>query len=119
MRLDRDSMRRGANPGVLLVLTIFVSCLAPLAQGADADAGQKLAQTTCVACHGMNGIGITDQYPDLAGQKAAYLEAQLKAFRDGSRNNVIMAPMAKPLSDTDISNVSAYYASLGCAAATD
>ncbi|HKI74961.1 MAG TPA: cytochrome c [Pseudomonadales bacterium] len=88
--------------------------LAPAALAADVVAGKKLAQTTCLACHGMNGIGITDQYPDLAGQKAAYLAAQLKAFRDGSRSNAIMAPMAKALSDAAIENVSAYYSSLGC-----
>ena len=90
------------------IVALFTST--PVARAADAAAGEKIALGTCQACHGANGIGITDQYPNLAGQKAAYLEAQLKSFRDGDRTNPIMSPMAKPLSDTDIVNVSAYYA---------
>jgi cytochrome c553 len=99
---------------LLLGLALLTIGIAPVARGADAGAGKTLAQRTCIACHGLNGIGITDQYPDLAGQKAAYMVVQLKAFRDGSRNNPIMSPMAKPLSDADIDNVAAYYSSLGC-----
>ena len=97
-----------ARIGVVAVFTL----LPGVALAADIDAGKALAKASCQACHGMNGIGIIDQYPDLAGQKAAYLEAQIKAFRDGSRTNPIMGPMAKPLSDADAANVAAYYSSL-------
>ncbi|MDE2150515.1 MAG: cytochrome c [Gammaproteobacteria bacterium] len=82
------------------------------APAADLAAGKALAQKTCAACHGVDGIGIVDLYPNLAGQKASYLAAQLKAFRAGSRNNPIMSPMAKSLSDAEIENVAAYYAGL-------
>lgn len=82
--------------------------------GADTQLGKTVAQGTCQACHGINGIGITDQFPDLAGQKAPYLARQLKAFRSGDRKDPIMSPMAKSLSDADIDNVAAYYSSLGC-----
>jgi cytochrome c553 len=51
-------------------------------------------------------------YPNLAGQKEQYLVLQMKAFRDGERKNMVMAPMAAGLSDTDIANVSAYFSSL-------
>ena len=51
-------------------------------------------------------------YPNLAGQKEQYLVLQIKAFRDGERKNMVMAPMAAGLSDTDIANVSAYFSSL-------
>lgn len=100
----------------LLRLAVTVAALfaASAATAADVEAGRSLASNNCSACHGMDGIGITDQYPNLAGQKAAYLTAQLKAFRDGSRANPIMVPMAKPLTDKEITNVSAYYQSLGC-----
>lgn len=54
-----------------------------------------------------------DMWPNLAGQKAGYLVAQMKAFRDGQRPNPMMAPMAAPLSDDDIANLAAYYSSLG------
>jgi cytochrome c553 len=77
----------------------------------DAAAG-KAKSAVCAGCHGANGISAAPIYPNLAGQKEAYLVAQLKAFRDGTRANAIMAPMAKPLSDADIDNLAAYYASL-------
>ena len=78
----------------------------------DAAAG-KVKSATCAACHGANGISNNDMWPNLAGQKEGYLVAQLKAFRDGGRANPMMAPMAAPLSDEDIANLAAYYASLG------
>jgi cytochrome c553 len=94
---------------------VFAACglaAALPACGADVDAGKALAQKTCAACHGTDGMGLIDQYPNLAGQKAAYLAAQMKAFRDGSRQNPIMSPMAKPLSDADIENLAAYFSHL-------
>ena len=78
----------------------------------DAAAG-KIKSATCAACHGANGISPNDMWPNLAGQKEGYLAAQLKLFRDGGRANPMMAPMAAPLSDEDIANLAAYYASLG------
>ena len=77
----------------------------------DAAAGKAKA-AACGACHGMNGVSSNDIWPNLAGQKAGYLVAQMKAFRDGQRKNPMMSPMAAPLSDTDIDNLAAYYSSL-------
>ena len=78
----------------------------------DAAAGQSKS-ATCAACHGANGISPNDLWPNLAGQKEGYLVAQMKAFRDGGRNNPMMAPMMAALSDTDIADLAAYYSSLG------
>jgi len=78
----------------------------------DAAAG-KAKSATCAACHGQDGISPNDLWPNLAGQKEGYLVLQMKAFRDGQRNNPMMAPMAAGLSDADIENLAAYYASLG------
>ena len=78
---------------------------------ADIAAG-KAKSATCAACHGANGIANIPMYPNLAGQKAMYTAKQLKAFRDGSRKDPVMAGMAKNLSDADIANLSAYYESL-------
>lgn len=78
---------------------------------ADAAAG-KAKSVVCSACHGSNGISAIPMYPNLAGQKEQYLVLQLKAFRDGERKNMIMAPMAAGLSDGDIANLSAYFSSL-------
>lgn len=82
------------------------------AGAADEAAGKKLSDASCSACHGQNGIGIIPLYPNLAGQKREYLIAQLRAFRDGTRKNPIMSPMAVHLSDADIENVAAYLATL-------
>ena len=78
---------------------------------ADIAAG-KAKSVTFGACHGSNGISVIPMYPNLAGQKEQYLVLQIKAFRDGERKNMVMAPMAAGLSDTDIANVSAYFSSL-------
>ena len=99
------------NKVALITLTLLVFNAAPAIAG-DAAAG-KVKSATCAACHGANGISGNDLWPNLAGQKKGYLAAQLQAFRDGARSNPVMSPMAKGLSDTDIADLAAYYASLG------
>lgn len=79
---------------------------------ADPAAGQRLSDASCSACHGRNGIGIIPLYPNLAAQKREYLVAQLRAFRDGSRTNPIMSPMAVHLTDAQIEDVAEYLALL-------
>jgi len=91
--------------GVLLGLSGAV-----LAAG-DVAAGKTKA-AVCAGCHGPEGISAAPIYPNLKGQKEAYLIKQLKAFREGTRTDPMMSPMAKPLTDADIDNVSAYYSSL-------
>ncbi len=95
----------------LVALAVFSFNISSVAAG-DAAAG-KAKSATCGACHGANGISTNDIWPNLAGQKEGYLVAQMKAFRDGERKNPMMAPMAAGLSDDDIANIAAYYASLG------
>ena len=79
--------------------------------GGDAAAG-KAKSASCAGCHGAAGISSNPMWPNLAGQKDAYMVKQMKAFRDGQRNDPMMSPMAKPLSDADIDNLAAYYSSL-------
>ena len=96
------------------------TCLAVAAtsvMAADVAAGKAKVEAVCAACHGLNGISVTDAIPNLAGQKVAYLEAQLKALKDGSRKNPVMGAMAAQLSADDIANVAAYFASLPGASA--
>jgi len=81
------------------------------ASAADLNAG-KARSAACAGCHGAKGISVAPAYPNLAGQKAAYLEKQLKAFKAGTRKDPVMESMAKPLSETDIANLAAYFASL-------
>lgn len=96
------------------ILTLVFAACGLLSQpilAADIAAG-KSKSVTCAACHGNNGISMIPMYPNLAGQKEQYLVLQMKAFRDGERKNMVMAPMAAGLSDADIANLSAYYANM-------
>jgi cytochrome c553 len=83
----------------------------------DLEAGRAKVGEVCAACHGVSGASVSDTIPNLAGQKGRYIEIQLKALRDGTRKNDIMGAIAKQLSDADIANVAAYFASLQGAAA--
>ena len=91
--------------------------LAPMTQAADVEAGRARAATVCAACHGANGVSVSDAIPNLAAQRTGYLEAQLKALKDGTRKNPIMNAIAAQLSAEDIANVAAHFAAQPGAAA--
>jgi cytochrome c553 len=93
-----------------IAIAAVVMISAPVFAG-DAAAGKAKA-ATCAACHGAAGIAPIPMYPNLAGQKEAYLSKQLKDFKAGKRKDPVMSAMAAPLSDDDIANLAAYYASL-------
>ena len=81
------------------------------ASGADVNAGKaKAAQ--CAMCHGMNGISMMAEAPNLAGQNLIYLQEQLRNYRSGKRPHDVMSLMAKPLTDKEIDDVSAYYSAI-------
>jgi cytochrome c553 len=88
----------------------FVLLIAPVAQGADIEAGKAKVATVCAACHGPTGVSVSDSIPNLAAQRAGYLEAQLKALKDGTRKNPIMSAIAAQLSADEMANVAAYFA---------
>ena len=83
----------------------------PAAWAADAAAGKAKA-AACAACHGPLGKATMPDAPNLAGQPAIYLVEQLKAYRSGARKHEVMSLMAKPLSDADIDNLGAWFASI-------
>src|SRR5882672_1236041 len=98
----------------------WIGCLTLIAAAtgavaADVGAGKAKVEAVCSACHGINGVSVADAIPNLAGQKAAYREVQLKALKDGSRKNPVMGAMAAQLSADDIGNVAAYFAALQAA----
>tara|TARA_B100000029_G_scaffold513683_1_gene614003 strand:+ start:3618 stop:4178 length:561 start_codon:yes stop_codon:yes gene_type:complete len=71
--------------------------------------------STCVACHGQNGISSNPIWPNLAGQNPRYLKSQLQAFKkgpNGDRNNPVMYGIAQTLSDKDMDDLANYYAGL-------
>lgn len=76
-----------------------------------ANDGETLAQT-CVACHGTNGVAISPIWPNLAGQKQAYLVKEITAFRDGIRKEPTMQVFVKNLSDEQIAALASYYSNL-------
>ena len=77
----------------------------------DAEAG-KAKSVTCAACHGSEGISSIPINPNIAGQVPGYIAAQLKAFKSGERANAIMAGQSAILSDEDMADLDAYYASM-------
>jgi cytochrome c553 len=97
---------------ILTVLSaLTLAAVSHVAVAGDAAAGKAKA-TTCAGCHGANGVSAVPTYPNLAGQKEAYLLKQMKAFKDGSRKDPTMNAMAMPLNDADMANISAYYAGI-------
>ena len=98
--------------GSIFSFVLLLLCTT-MSHAGDVEAG-KAKSMTCAACHGGTGISPVGLYPNLAGQKEEYLVVQITAFRDGTRENAQMSPMVSGLSDEDIANLAAYYASLGC-----
>ncbi len=95
-----------------IYLILAAAALVPAAQAADVEAGRAKVAAVCAACHGANGVSVSESIPNLAAQRAGYIEAQLKALKDGSRKAPIMNPIAAQLSPAEMANVAAYFASL-------
>ena len=84
-----------------------------LAAAADIEAGSKIGETQCAACHGKDGKSPIDpSYPKIAGQYPDYLVKVLGDYQSGARKNPIMGAIAKPLSKADIENVAAFFSAL-------
>lgn len=75
----------------------------------EAAAGRPKAGEVCLACHGSNGVGITPDYPTLAGQHHDYLVRALTDYKKGGRKNAVMAGMAANLTQEDIEALATYY----------
>lgn len=90
---------------LLLGASMFNTAVA--VQG-DAEAG-KTKSAVCGACHGATGISAVPMYPNIAGQKAAYIVKQLADFKSGARTDMMMAPMAVNLSEQDMADLGAYF----------
>ena len=78
--------------------------------GGDPAAGQQKS-VACQACHGTDGKSIDPSYPNLAGQHESYLAKALQDYRSGDRSNAVMAGFAANLSDQDIEDLAAFFAS--------
>ena len=89
-------------------LVTMIACTS-IAHAADIEAGKAKAALVCAACHGATGVSVSDSIPNLAGQKAAYIEMQLRTLKSGIRKSDIMSAIAKQLSTDDIANVAAHF----------
>lgn len=103
-------MQRTAATLATLALALALAAGNARAAG-DVEAGKQKA-AVCQACHGPDGNGIGDgQYPLIAGQYADYLVFALKSYKIGTRQNAIMSGFVAPLSDQDMEDLAAYFAS--------
>ena len=94
-----------------ITLSVALLFAAATATAADIDAGAAKAKEICQACHGLDGNSQVPDYPKLGGQQPDYLAKALRDYKSGLRKNAIMAGFASTLSEKDIENVAAYYAS--------
>jgi cytochrome c553 len=106
------SMMRRIGLMCVIGLSPVVSPMAPMAMAAGTAEAGATKSGTCVACHGANGNSTNEQWPSLAGQNAAYIKSQLKAFHDKARLDSLnlMPAMAANLSDQDMDDLAAYFA---------
>lgn len=100
---------------IAIGLVIAMGLMAGQAMAAgDVAAGQAKA-AVCAACHGADGIAMIPGYPHLKGQNEQYLVSALNAYKNKERTGglaAVMQAQASMLSDADIANLAAYYASL-------
>ena len=87
------------TPGVLQILA-----------DARPERGRAKVQEVCFACHGEQGISVSPEYPNLAGQSGAAIYKQLSDYRTGSRTSQVMTDIAKALDESTLADVAAYYA---------
>ena len=93
------------------VVVALLSCFPAIVLSAGSAAEGQNKSTVCHACHGATGMSTLPIYPNLGGQQQNYLSKTLYDFRDGVRKNAIMNGFAANLSDTDIEDIAAWYAS--------
>jgi cytochrome c553 len=80
----------------------------------EKEATSAAIVSKCIACHGANGMSSNKSWPNLTGFSKDYIVAALKAYKDGTRKNGMMAGITKDLSDAEAGNMAAYYANARC-----
>lgn len=103
------------NPIRITILLLALLAAGTATAGGDADAGRNKAYT-CLGCHAVKSyFNVYPSYhvPRIGGQHAAYLEAALQAYKNGQRSHPTMRAQASNLSDQDIADIAAYFASFG------
>ena len=96
---------------VLIAARVAAAAPAAFAASGDASVGKKKS-TPCAVCHGAEGVSVSPEFPNLAGQHADYLETAMRHYKNGKRKNPIMAEQVKNLSQKDMLDLAAYFSSL-------
>lgn len=103
-------MKAGLLGTAAVALTLIAT--AAHADGSASAGAQKIKTSGCINCHGRDGVSKLPEAPNLAGQVQIYLVSSLQAYHSGARKNEIMNTVAGPLTDADIADLAAYYASI-------
>lgn len=94
------------------LFSIFLVCTAFNVFADDVALGRAKAEVACALCHGPTGMAVLPNAPNLAGQQAIYLKEQITNYRSGKRQNEVMNLIAKPLTDAEITQLTAWYSSV-------
>lgn len=101
--------------GFSIYIPLVLASLLLMGMSTAEAAGVSDKATLCAGCHGTAGISVSPMVPNLAGQKKDYLIKALNDFRTGKRKEAIMMSIVQTLSDTDISELAAYFSALHAA----
>lgn len=96
---------------LLLAASLVALSTSALAASGDAEAGNKKS-TPCQVCHGKNGMSVSPDFPNLAGQNEDYIVASLTHYKNGKRKNPIMQGQVANLTDKDILDLAAHFSHL-------
>jgi cytochrome c553 len=107
---NTEAKRRRRVRALVLTAGLCAALLGTGATLASDEPGMTKAEQTCAACHGPAGNRpVSPETPRLAGQQYDYLVLVLSDYRQGTRDNPIMSPMAKPLTDKEIRDLASYF----------
>jgi len=95
---------------ILAAAALLALAIPAYAASGDAEVGRKKS-TPCAVCHGANGVSPSPEFPNLAGQHVDYLEAALRHYKNGKRKNPIMQAQVANLTQKDMLDLAAYFAS--------
>jgi cytochrome c553 len=84
----------------------------PLVSSGKSQGTVPQAVQLCTTCHGKDGVGITEQYPTLAGQHPDYLARAIEEYKKGGRKNPVMTGMAAQIKEEDIAMIADYFSRL-------
>jgi cytochrome c553 len=99
------------NARLLLAVLLVAASGSALAASGDATVGKKKS-TPCAVCHGVEGVSVSPEFPNIAGQHPDYIESAIRHYKNGKRKNPIMQLQVKDLSQKDVLDLAAYFSSL-------